>query len=340
MKTRELKATRRSILSAGAATALLLLLHRSTKLVSAQQEGAIAAKEVPKIPEAPDDGLWQQARATGVPLNPQNIVVPRVTEASVKSLSVRALYDTRHVGFLLEWRDSRRDLDLGTVTSFRDAAALMFPARRGELLPSFTMGHPGAPVTIYHWKADWQYARLHDVDEAYPHMVSDHYPFSGKGPGEIAEAVDYAQKGDKAFVTAWWAGNALADPGLQARSSVEKLRAEGFGTLETQKEQDGSANGVWKDGVWRVVVTVLRSQPERSLEPGKVIPVAFAVWDGSLNERNGQKAFSFWQSLTLEAPARMGVLVPLLSGIGGVVVIVLAALVGLRLWRRRRLAGR
>jgi hypothetical protein len=121
---------------------------------------------------------------------------------------------------------------------------------------------------------------------------------------------------------------------------VEKLRAEGFGTLETEKEHDGRANGVWNNGVWRVVISVPRPQPERRLEPRKAIPVAFAVWDGSRNERNGQKAFSFWQTINLGAPARRpALLVPLLSSLGGLLIAALAVLVGLRLWRARR-AGR
>ena len=74
------------------------------------------------------------------------------------------------------------------------------------------------------------------------------------------------------------------------------------------------------------------------------------MWDGSRDERNGQKAFSFWHDLSLgEAPQPVtpavpageddsggGVLVPLVGSLGGVAVAAVAALIGFRVWRGRR----
>ena len=83
---------------------------------------------------------------------------------------------------------------------------------------------------------------------------------------------------------------------------VEELNAEGFGTLtpQPQTKQNVLGKGVWKDGKWSVVFF-------RTLDPinkwdirfQRKIPVlvAFAVWDGKHQDRNGRKVISMWQRL-------------------------------------------
>ena len=211
------------------------------------------------------------------------------------------------------------------------------------------MGQKDNGVTIYHWKSDWQFGQLHDVDEAYPNMYGDWYPFSGVPAGEIPEATDYLTAGQREYLTAAAVGNALADPQAQEKlGPVHKMRAEGFGTIEPDGTQDAKGLGVWRDGVWRIAVSVPRKQAKFTFEEGAIVPLAFAVWDGSRSERNGQKAYSYWNNMNVGVPVPGatpttpgevpggGFLVPLLSSIGGLAVVAVAALIGLRLWRARR----
>jgi DMSO reductase family type II enzyme heme b subunit len=98
-------------------------------------------------------------------------------------------------------------------------------------------------------------------------------------------------------------GNLLSTP--IRRSSVEDLNAIGFGTLTSQppEDQNVQGRGIWKDGKWRVVMTrAIRSESDRDAEftTGHFLPIAFAVWDGSQKDRDGQKAVSVWQHLKLE----------------------------------------
>ena len=85
------------------------------------------------------------------------------------------------------------------------------------------------------------------------------------------------------------------------------LAAAGLGstTFRFAKSQLVSGSGRWSQGRW--VVLLLRSlnvaSPEDgvSLAPGQTASAAFAVWEGSHRDRNGQKQVSIWQDLILEA---------------------------------------
>ncbi len=63
----------------------------------------------------------------------------------------------------------------------------------------------------------------------------------------------------------------------------------------------------WADGVWQLVIgrpfTVAESADDAvPLEPGKKVKVGFAVWEGSVGERAGFKAFTEeWRELEIEA---------------------------------------
>ena len=359
MKLLERTTSRRTALVGGVVAALAWASRPLFKSARAQQVApALTAVKVSQVPTEPDDPAWSNAVAATIPLNPQNLQLPRLKEAGAKSIDVRALYDSDRVAFLLEWLDAHRDTDLGTVLQYRDAVAIQMPEDAGSPPPIFTMGQEGKGVTIYHWKSDWQFGRLYDVDEAYPNMYGDLYQFSGVAAGEIPEASDYLTSGRKEFLTAAAVGNALADPQAQKTlGPVQKMRAEGFGTIEPGETQDGEGKGLFRDGSWRILVSVPRRQAKYTLEEGDLIPLSFAVWDGSRDERNGQKAYSQrgWDLMSMGEPAPRasatpilsptavigetpdggGILVPLLGSVGGLVVSAVAAVFGFRLWRTR-----
>lgn len=297
---------RRKVLLASLAGSAAWLAGPLSRPAAAQQKASLIARPVDRVPDRPDDDLWLSADILDVPMAPQAVVKPRTYEASTKAVKVSALYDADRIVFRLEWADASRDVRIGGVASFRDAVAVEFPANPADGIPYFAMGEADKPVTIYQWKADWQFSNNRDVDEDNPNMAADWYPFSGREAGEIAGSADYGSAGetDKSFHTSWASGSLLADPELHARTSVEKLLAEGFGTIGSvgTDGQDAVGSGVWKDGGWTVVISVPRAQEQFAFEPGRTIPLAFAAWDGSKSERGGEKAVSTWYFLTLEQP--------------------------------------
>ncbi|MDA1192583.1 MAG: ethylbenzene dehydrogenase-related protein, partial [Candidatus Poribacteria bacterium] len=92
-------------------------------------------------------------------------------------------------------------------------------------------------------------------------------------------------------------------------SPIEDQSAAGFGTLTTQSSdsQHVRGSGVWQDGSWVVVFvrTMTTNDPlDVHFEPGATIPIAFAVWDGSGGDRNGQKSVTTWDELILQTLKR------------------------------------
>ena len=70
------------------------------------------------------------------------------------------------------------------------------------------------------------------------------------------------------------------------------------------------SKGVWKDGKWSVVFfRTLDTINKWDIDFDRKIPVlvAFAVWDGKHQDRNGRKVISMWQRLKvpLSPPAVM-----------------------------------
>ncbi|MBC6958025.1 MAG: hypothetical protein DWB43_00560 [Lautropia sp.] len=301
----------------------------------AAEKASLLARPVDAIPDDPDAPAWQQSDVLEVPLAPQAVVKPRRYEAGVKSIEVRALYSEERLAVRLAWHDAQQDVMKGAVQAFRDAIALEFPYDPAKGIPFFGMGERERPVVIYQWKSDWAADNPPDVDEKYPDMAVDWYPFSTRSASEIAEATDYGKSGgDKAFITSWWAGNALTDPALQSKRAVEKLIAHGFGTLEPvpADEQDGESHAQWKDGMWRTVISIPRAQEAFSFARGKTVPFAFAAWNGAKQERGAEKAVSTWYFLSLEQPTSS---VTWLAPVAVVAGVFAAQMAGLRKLRER-----
>lgn len=333
--------TRRSALLKALSISGALLAWQSLRPRAAMAAGArmILAKAVAKVPLEPEAAAWQQASPVEVPLSPQVIVKPRVYNVGVNQVRVRAVYDPERLGLLLEWETAQRNVGLGQSHSFGDAAAVQFPADLARSMPHFAMGEPGKPVIIYQWKADWEFGPEYDVEEQYPGMVVDFYPYAGKEPGALVEGRDYGAKAAApwpavlAYNPAWWAKNPVANPELKQKTPVEKLTAAGFSSLTHQppEEQDGLGKAVHKDDGWHVVISIPRKQAGGTLTPGDVLPLNFAVWDGANNERGGEKAVGSWSFLALERTQDISVfaLPPLV-----------AAAVGGLLWALMRLIQR
>ncbi|MFQ5523980.1 MAG: ethylbenzene dehydrogenase-related protein, partial [Acidimicrobiia bacterium] len=178
----------------------------------------------------PWNSLWDRVEPATVVLSPQNMVAP-FGGGSVPLLDVRALHDAGRLYLLLEWEDSSIEDGVGRVTDFSDAAALQFPVTDADT--PFTMGGPGVPVNIWHWKAVWQadiVAGFSGVQDEYPHTYVDMYPGEGDSLYRPAEAL----------------GNALAQ--RTHSTPIENLVAEGFGSLTTAEIQDVDGWGEWRDG--------------------------------------------------------------------------------------------
>ena len=269
---------------------------------------AIVAARVDTLPESPTDDAWNQARSVYVGLSPL-----WWTDARIEGLTVEALHDEHDLAIRLSWLDPTFNDRAIRHDEFRDAVAIQFSLSSD---PPFYMGNPGknGGVNMWLWKADRQsdiVEGYRDVDTAFPDRAVDMYdeqayttidrPQGAEWPhGKIGEH-------NRGFITAWAAGNLVANPELQ--TPVESLVARGPGTLSGLPFalQKVRGQAVYDNGVWSVQMdrelTVGSDEDgsgERPFRSGDYIPVSFAIWNGNARDRDGKKNISIWQRLVIE----------------------------------------
>jgi hypothetical protein len=254
--------------------------------------------------EDPASPLWQNTTAVEVPLSAQNVAKPFLLDSKIKSVTARSLHNGSQLAVLVEWADATQDDSTVQVDQFRDAVALQFP--QVELQPFFCMGQQGGNVNLWHWKADWQadLTARQEMEDEYPNMYVDYYPYAEAVEGEMASVADYK---DINYLPAMKAGNLLAVPTIL--SPVEDLNAGGFGSLTSQpiEGQNVQGYGSWKDGKWQVIFSrdMESAEPDDvSFQSSKVYSLAFAVWDGDNEERNGEKSTSQWLNFQVSSAPR------------------------------------
>lgn len=272
-----------------------------------------------ELPMDPGDPLWEKARPLDVALSGQVLARPRWQNPSVDLITVRSLYNGGEVAFLLEWDDPFKDTvhqvkdgdDVGLEGTYakwevyglrpyiyRDQVALQLPKRipQGPAKPHFLWGKANDPVNLWIWRAD----REETVERvmARGHLVKNN-------PGETGGVGSLTERMDQLF------------------------------TPLPKDSQNVTGKGVWKEGAWKVVMRrALDSGDPQDvrLEAGKLIPIAFQVWDGSNGERGLMMSLSSWQFLLLETPTPIRVYIYTVIGI--------PVAAGLEVWLVRRLRRR
>lgn len=251
----------------------------------------IVARRVEVLPADPADATWQSVPEVRVPLMPL-----WWNEQYVDAVRVKAVHDGQRLAFHLAWDDSSQDVQGVRQRTFPDGAAVQLTANLAP--PLFAMGSPGEPVNIWHWKALWSKdsQQFQDVGTAFPAMTADAYYGVEKGwrsgPREDAQ-----------FLPAEAVHNMIASP--HRPSIIEDANAAGLGTVTSQAAEKQNVEGMshYENGVWRLqLVRALQTADTEDvpLRPGKRGSVAFAVWNGSTGDRNGQKSVSIWNTLILE----------------------------------------
>ncbi|MFQ5592235.1 MAG: ethylbenzene dehydrogenase-related protein [Phycisphaerae bacterium] len=277
-----------------------------------KQRTFVAPRVRGSLPQSPLDSSWEQARPLYVGLTPL-----WWEEKRIEGLVVRALHNGEELAILLSWIDPTMDDSAVKHTEFRDAVAIQFSLSSD---PPFYMGSAGehGGVNIWMWKADRETnieRGYQDVDAAFPARVVDDYPErQAKTTDKLASQWLHApiNKHDPQFITAWGAGNLVADPTL--KTPVECLVARGPGTLsgkpvdaQVVKGQAVYERGLWYVQLQRSMDPLLEhdhgtggTSDERVFKPGDYLPVSFAIWNGSAGDRDGKKNISIWQKLVIE----------------------------------------
>ncbi len=265
---------RRSALSllAGVVAAAVVLGWLKIPMVS--PEGMILRSHYVKgeIPSTPDDEAWQQIPPMTLPLSGQVFTRPVWPEPTARALIVRSVHNGTDIAFRFKWHDNTKN-DKLTPGTFRDGLAVGLPL--GDAPAFFCMGQLDHYINIWHWKADWQ----SDVDR----RAAKAKERRGRERGRVRRFEVIPRRA----------------------SSVEDLIGGGFSTL-TSKRKQGRIQGQarWNRGAWEVVMKrplgSKETENEARLQPGRLQAIAFAVWNGENQERNGQKAVAPWFQLAID----------------------------------------
>lgn len=227
-------------------------------------EGVIRSVKTASVPGDPNDSAWKKAKPVTIPLSPQSLVSPH-GGGSVAWLEVQSLYSEEEIGFRLKWIDATKDSSWDLTNRFVDACAVQFPVQ-DQGIPSPLMGDRENPVNIWRWSA------IFEEKNRYPKAYADFHRQDA-----IETAIELQEM-----------------PG-------ENLMAQGFGTLTKDETQDIRAAGSWTKNGWTVVLkrSLKTKGSGASFKQNTVVPMAFALWNGSQKERDGMKSVGFWQWLVI-----------------------------------------
>ena len=150
-------------------------------------------------------------------------------------------------------------------------------------------------------------------------------------PTKIPESLKkpYFAMGDSSGAVNLWSWKAYWKEGFGAiveapetePGTVSELNAKGVKNITVQppESQNVTGKGVYQNGRWKVVfkrsLQTEDAKNDLQFEIGKLIPIAFAIWDGSNSDVAGLKSVSSWYYVILEKPVPKTVFIYVLFAI-------------------------
>lgn len=258
------------------------LLTPVNNILECQKSGTL-----PEVNQLISDAkIWSKAKTYSIPVNR----LWQKTSNNQLMVSVSTIYDGQKVAIKMTWVDADRTENTYRIQEFQDGAAVQFSLTDK---PGFHgMGSKDSPVDIWFWHADWQARIGKENDKLY-----------AQNSYADGHTTDYPQTiHPNTLSTGRSASNNLSQD--IKSSPVESVSAKGPGTLQSKPSinQNVTGKGVWAENKWTVVLVRNMSggKDEVQISNGKEIPVAFAIWNGSMNDRNGQKMVSTWYKMKVQ----------------------------------------
>ncbi|MEO1995466.1 MAG: ethylbenzene dehydrogenase-related protein, partial [Planctomycetaceae bacterium] len=259
----------------------------------------ILARHVLKVPQSPADNVWSGQRPVRIRLMPL-----WWRDDHVETVEIRAVHDGKTLALHLSWQDAVMDARAVRTEEFSDAAAVQFSA--DDQPPFLGMGSRQSQVSVWYWRADHAADTiLAGIDTAFPDMIVNFYPFQKPALTGVPGRGGTIDQQDPRFIAGVGSNNPVSE--LRPPHSIQNLAATGFGTLtpghRPRTRIDGQSE--WNSGRWQLMLSrdlKVISAHEIPLEPGHLVSVSFAIWEGSARDRGPRKQVSIWQTLRLEKP--------------------------------------
>jgi mono/diheme cytochrome c family protein len=241
-----------------------------------------------EIPMDPDDPFWQGIDRVDIRMTGQVHVPPRNQNPVITNVRVRSVYTDQEIAFHLEWDDRiKNDKHLANELS-----------ERWEV-PDFTETYPVLyPPSI----------RPHAFRDA----AAIQFPVTiPEGPVK-----PHFFLGDARKPVNLWHWKADTEKPEESNAAGYAKPAE----VQPDETQQLESQSVFSDGQWRVVIKrpLITEDAANDIQfvPGKMIPVAFHVWDGFSGETGLRRTISSWYFVLLEATVTPRVYVMTVTAIG------------------------
>ena len=267
----------------------------STETIQSPKDGKITALAVSKRTKSEklldaSSRFWEKADSYSIPISR----LWQSDNVNYQMVDIQAIYNADYVAVKLEWEDRSQDQGLYRVQDFQDGAGIQFSLDGTKGFHG--MGSKEHPTDIWFWKAEWQMRVDEKIDSdialAYANRVTD------------SNVETYPQlMNDIAYLSGRDVGNINSETAKV--SPVENVMAIGPQTVTSfpENEQKVMGKGIWDGQKWQVVfVRKLKFDSKQKVNfiKGESIPIAFAIWNGSEKDRNGQKMVSTWYDLELK----------------------------------------
>ena len=269
--------------------------QRQRSILKRQQLFATAVKQ---LPETVTDAGWSTTKPVRLSMLPL-----WWRDNSDPDLQVQALHDGKNIAVRMSWQDKTDDRHSARNESFKDAVALELYS--GDEEPFVGMGNKKSSIDVWFWDADHQGDPV-TVEDVYPNTVVDRFPFNEK----VVTNPEFDRKGTRTAnqPNISLPARASGNPNFpkQGGTGASSLKTNGPGsvTFRIPKSQIVNAHGVWAAGRRTVVMTrslAVHSKAEGiELKPGDSVSIAFAIWDGSQQDRDGKKLITIWHDLKLK----------------------------------------
>ena len=249
--------------------------------------------QVNEITLDPNASVWDPISLHVSKMILQDLVEPRLMEASTQEVQVKAMTNGAELALRVEWLDDTQS-DMPGPQHFIDGCAVQFPTLIEANVPAPQMGEVGKSVEISFWRADWQAivdGRPDNINALYPNASIDHYPSEAKSLENNPQALSDAAA---RYAPARALGNRRAGPREQP---VEDMIAEGPGTLTPAASATSKGKGVRTAQGWAVVITRPMPAGFSTANPSQI---AFAVWEGSRTETGARKMRTGWVPLIIK----------------------------------------
>jgi len=279
---------------------VLSLSDQQTRAATVLNREVLTAHLIEQASGEPDAAFWSDVPAVSLrtmPLWWRDDPHPWI--------DVQVAHDGETLLIRAAWEDEEPNTGALRSEDFQDAVAVEL--YRGDAEPFLGMGSRESPIDVWMWGAA-RHGSSEELEDVNPNMVVDHYGFTET----VASTAEFDREGVQTSaqpdvtLAALASGNQITPAANAATASSLEVGGPGTTTFRPAISQLVEAEGNWQDGRWTVVFKrpLVVGDPANgvSVEPGEEISVAFAVWQGSRRDRDGQKRITIWQDLQLAAP--------------------------------------